>query len=74
MTPVSPEKPVKILDKAGFKIIRQRGSHIITMNDKKVRIVVPMHPIKDVKPSLVNMIIKEASLTREEILKLLREL
>lgn len=44
------------------------------MNDKKVRIVVPMHPIKDVKPSLVNMIIKEASLTREEILKLLREL
>ncbi|MEM2940542.1 MAG: type II toxin-antitoxin system HicA family toxin [Thermoproteota archaeon] len=65
---------VKILDKAGFKIIRQRGSHIIMMNDRRVRIVVPMHPGKDVKPSLVNMIIKEAGLTREEFLKLLKEL
>ncbi|MEM2981317.1 MAG: type II toxin-antitoxin system HicA family toxin [Thermoproteota archaeon] len=65
---------VKILDKAGFKIIRQRGSHIIMMNKRRVRIVVPMHPGKDVKPSLVNMIIKEAGLTREEFLKLLREL
>lgn len=44
------------------------------MNDRRVRIVVPMHPGKDVKPSLVNMIIKEAGLTREEFLKLLREL
>ncbi len=43
------------------------------MNERKVRIVVPMHPGKDVKPSLVSMIIKEAGLTREEFLKLLRE-
>ncbi len=44
------------------------------MNDRRVRIVVPMHPGKDVKPRLINIIIKEAGLTREEFLKLLREL
>ncbi|MBO3753835.1 MAG: hypothetical protein FGF53_02995 [Candidatus Brockarchaeota archaeon] len=43
------------------------------MNEKKVRIAVPTHPGKDVKPSLVNITIKEAGLTREESLKPLRE-
>ncbi|MBO3832879.1 MAG: type II toxin-antitoxin system HicA family toxin [Candidatus Brockarchaeota archaeon] len=74
ITPVSPQKQVEILDKAGFKIIRQKGSHIIMMNDRRVRIVVPMHPGKDVKPRLINIIIKEAGLMREEFLKPLREL
>jgi len=44
------------------------------MNDKGVRIVVPVHPGKEVKPGLVRAIIKEAGLTREEFLKLLKEI
>jgi len=44
------------------------------MNDKGVRIVVPVHPGKEVKPGLVKAIIKEAGLTREEFLKLLKEI
>ena len=43
------------------------------MNDKRVRIVVPVHPGKDVKPGLVRAIIREAGITREEFLKLLKE-
>ena len=43
------------------------------MNDKKTRIVVPLHPGKDVKPGLIRAIIKEAGLSREEFLKLLKE-
>ncbi|MEM2374423.1 MAG: type II toxin-antitoxin system HicA family toxin [Thermoproteota archaeon] len=54
--------------------LRQKGSHIIMMNDKGVRIVVPVHPGKEVKPGLVKAIIKEAGLTREEFLKLLKEI
>jgi len=37
------------------------------------RIVVPVHPGKDVKPGLVRKIIAEAGLTREEFFKLLDE-
>jgi len=44
------------------------------INDKGVRIVVPVHPGKEVKPGLVRAIIKEAGLTREEFLKLLKEI
>ena len=43
------------------------------MNEKGTRIVVPIHPGKDVKPGLVRAIIKEAGLKRKEFLKLLKE-
>jgi len=71
--PLSSHKLIKILQKAGFKIIRQKGSHVIMMNDKNIRIVIPVHPGKDVKPGLIRAIIKEAGLSRQDFLKLLRE-
>jgi predicted RNA binding protein YcfA (HicA-like mRNA interferase family) len=43
------------------------------MNDKRVRVVIPVHPGRDVKPGLIRAIIKEAGLTREEFFKLLKE-
>jgi predicted RNA binding protein YcfA (HicA-like mRNA interferase family) len=71
--PTDPTKIIKILQKEGFKVIRQRGSHVIMINDKKIRIVVPMHPGKDIKPGLSRAIIREAGITRERFLKLLKE-
>jgi len=43
------------------------------MNEKGVRIVVPVHPGKKIKPGLIRVIITEAGLTREEYFKLLEE-
>jgi len=43
------------------------------MNDQGARIVIPVHPGKDVKPGLVRAIIKEAGLSREDFFKLLKE-
>lgn len=43
------------------------------MNEKGVRVVIPVHPGKDVKPSLVRAIIKEAGLKREDFFKLLKQ-
>jgi len=71
--PLPPQKLIKILEKTGFKIIRQKGSHVIMINDKGTRIVIPVHPGKDVKPGLIRAIIKEAGLSREEFLKNLKE-
>ena len=41
--------------------------------EKRIRIVIPVHPSKDVKVGLVRAIIREAKLSREEFLKLLKE-
>lgn len=43
------------------------------IDDKKTRIVIPVHPGKDVKPGLIRAIIKEAGLSREDFFKLLKE-
>ncbi|MDK2464903.1 MAG: type II toxin-antitoxin system HicA family toxin [Candidatus Korarchaeota archaeon] len=40
MRPVPPRTLIEILEKAGFRVIRQRGSHVILMNEERVRIVV----------------------------------
>jgi predicted RNA binding protein YcfA (HicA-like mRNA interferase family) len=42
-------------------------------NDKKTRIVIPVHPKKEIKPGLVRAIIKEAGLTRDDFIRLLKE-
>jgi predicted RNA binding protein YcfA (HicA-like mRNA interferase family) len=71
--PISPNKLVKILEKEGFKIIRQKGSHVIMINSRKTRIVIPVHPGKDIKPGLIRAILREAGISREKFLKLLKE-
>ena len=70
---MSAQKIIKALEKIGFKVIRQKGSHVIMMNEKGVRVVIPVHPGKDVKPGLIRAIIKEAGLKREEFFKLLKQ-
>jgi predicted RNA binding protein YcfA (HicA-like mRNA interferase family) len=71
--PVNPQKLIEVLQKAGFKVIRRKGSHVIMMDEKKTRIVVPIHPGREVKPGLVRAIIRVAGLTRDEFIKLLKE-
>jgi len=61
---------VKVLIKAGFKVARQRGSHIILVKDEYI-VPIPKH--METKRGLLLEIIAEAGLTREEFLKLLKE-
>jgi len=71
--PIDSKRLIKILEREGFRIIRQKGSHVILMNDKKTRIVIPMHPGKDLKPGLYRAILREAGISREKLFKLLKE-
>ena len=43
------------------------------IDDKKTRIVIPVHAGKDVKPGLIRAIIKEAGLSRDDFFKLLKQ-
>lgn len=63
---------VKTLEKISFKISRQSGSHVILIKNS-VRIVVPVHSGKKIKPGLLRAIIRESGLTRENFIKLLRK-
>jgi predicted RNA binding protein YcfA (HicA-like mRNA interferase family) len=71
--PINANKLLKILEKEGFKVIRQKGSHVILINDEKTRIVIPLHPGKEIKPGLIRAILREAGISREKLFRLLRE-
>jgi len=52
----------------GFRVLRQKGSHVTLTNDK-VFITVPLHPELDT--GTLNAILKDASIYREDFLKYL---
>ncbi len=60
---------VKALGKAGFRPVRQRGSHIILEGPKGKFTVVPRHD--EVAPTTLMKILAEAGLTREQFQELL---
>ncbi|PIU59264.1 hypothetical protein COS86_05165 [Candidatus Bathyarchaeota archaeon CG07_land_8_20_14_0_80_47_9] len=61
-------KLLKALNKAGFKTVHQKGSHIF-LTDGKHKITVPRH--ETIKKGTLLAIIQQAGLTKEELLKLL---
>ncbi len=67
------DKLIKVLEEEGFRVVRQKGSHVIMMDSKRNRIVIPMHPGKDIKPGLTRAILKEAGLSREAFQKRLKK-
>jgi predicted RNA binding protein YcfA (HicA-like mRNA interferase family) len=65
------EKIVKALGKAGFQVLRQKGSHIYLKHPDGRATVVPIHKGEIVGRGLLRKIIKDAELVKEEFLKLL---
>jgi predicted RNA binding protein YcfA (HicA-like mRNA interferase family) len=60
---------IRALQKAGFVVKRQSGSHII-LKQSPYRVSVPNHR-KALKPGTLNQIIKDAGLTVDEFINLL---
>ncbi|MDP2091253.1 MAG: type II toxin-antitoxin system HicA family toxin [Candidatus Gracilibacteria bacterium] len=57
------------LNKLGFKIIRQKGAHVIFARDK-TRIIVPKHGNKDISIGIEKSIIKLLGITNVEFKKI----
>ena len=55
---------IKILDKIGFKVMRQEGSHIFLRHFDGRTTVVPNHPGEKLDRGLLNKILKKASTWR----------
>ena len=69
---VTSRELIAALQKAGFAIDQQTGSHVVLLRDRdKIRVVVPWHS-HDLGRGLTLAIIKSAGLTREEFIDLLK--
>lgn len=72
LKPIPADRLIKALAKVGFKPVRRRGSHLLMKNDEGKTIVIPVHKGEVLGRGLLLKIIREAGLTREEFLRLLR--
>lgn len=71
---VSPQQMAKILLKAGFTKIRQKGSHAYYSRDDGKSTVVPMHKGEDLGRGLIRSILNDAELSRDDYDRLRREI
>lgn len=70
---VSGDRLVKALGRAGWYVDHQVGSHVTLRNSERhgIKLVIPVHVGKPLKPKVLSRIIKEAGLTAEDLLQLL---
>ena len=73
LNPVPAKKIIKILADTGFEVVRRRGSHVVLKHPDGRITVVPVHAGEKIGPGLLLKIIKDAKLTKEEFLNLLKK-
>lgn len=67
---LKPREVIRVLEKAGFIFVRQKGSHRVYVKGN-TGITIPFHN-KDLKKGTLRHIIKQIGLTIEEFYKLLK--
>ena len=69
---VSGSDTVKVFERDGWHIDRQRGSHVIMLKPGSITsLSIPMH--RELAPGTLRALIRAAGLTVDDFIKLLRE-
>lgn len=68
---VTAAEAITALEKAGFKLARQSGSHKIFVNEAGKRVTVPYHAGRTLHPKLLKAILRDAGMAPEDIVRIL---
>ncbi|VAX28434.1 hypothetical protein MNBD_NITROSPIRAE03-1215 [hydrothermal vent metagenome] len=71
LSPAKSDEVIKVLEKLGFKKIRQSGSHAVFYHADGRWTTVPIHKGKDIAKGTLYKILKDAGLSNEEFRKML---
>ena len=67
---ITGRKAIKVLERMGFVLVRQSGSHKIYKSKDGKRITIPYHSRKILHPKIVKNILEDTNLTVEEFIEL----
>jgi predicted RNA binding protein YcfA (HicA-like mRNA interferase family) len=70
---VNDHEAIRVLEKIGFTLVRQSGSHKIYKNSEGRRVTVSYHGTTILKLKTLKSILNDANLTVEEFIDLLNE-
>jgi len=65
---------IKILEKVGFKIVRQKGSHVFLKNQDNRTTIIPVHKGKDVDRSLLRKILRDTKISPDKFKDILKSI
>ncbi|WP_367279203.1 type II toxin-antitoxin system HicA family toxin [Methanosarcina sp.] len=74
ITPLPGKKVIKALESIGFEQVRQKGSHLFLQHPDGRTTIVPVHPTDQIGKGMINKIIKDAKITRDEWIELIKSL
>ena len=72
---LSGKEIISILEKEGFTVKRQKGSHVTlykTTPEKGLYVTVPLHGNKEILPSTLLSIIRQSGMMKEEFMMLVK--
>lgn len=72
---LSDKEVISILEKEGFSIKRQKGSHVTLYKrtlEKGLYVTVPLHGNQEIVPSTLLSIIRQSGMSKEEFIALLK--
>ncbi|MFO0140648.1 MAG: type II toxin-antitoxin system HicA family toxin, partial [Aphanizomenon sp.] len=64
---------IRVIENLGFYFDRQKGSHAIYKNTNGLRVVVPIHQGKDIKPGTLMGMIQDIGIDKETFFKLVQK-
>jgi len=64
---VTARQIIVALEKSGFSLTRQSGSHMIFKNAAGKRVTVPFHAAKTLHPKIPKSILRDAELSLEQL-------
>ena len=67
---VRPDRPIRALQRVGFAIARQQGSHVLHRRGE-IRIVIPSHSNRDVPKGTLARILRDVGISGDELRSLL---
>jgi Predicted periplasmic or secreted lipoprotein len=67
---ITASEAIRALEKAGFFLARQSGSHKIYKNREGKRVTIPYHSRKILHPKVLSSILKDADLTIDKFKEL----
>jgi predicted RNA binding protein YcfA (HicA-like mRNA interferase family) len=74
IVPLPSKKVIKALESIGFEQIRQKGSHLFLRHPDGRTTIIPVHPTDKIGKGMINKIIKDVKITRDEWIELIKSL
>jgi predicted RNA binding protein YcfA (HicA-like mRNA interferase family) len=62
---------IAALEKIGFEIVRQKGSHVRLKHEDDRVVTIPVHARKTIGNGLLLKVLKDADLTKDDLISLL---